>query len=185
MGKNIISDTDKNSSINKRVREDGTSIKEVDSIEFVINKSGDKTFTNCNKSIKSFFRTDPNYGPKSYDKSNKVLPLSQNQNDSDSSPEQRGKCKRSFKTSQGLNQHIRVCKEKQVIDPKVIETTSTSFFPITDVTAGEENIWNADSDVMKNKFDDVYNTVVHWRKSLLLLPSGSTGKCFIAEMRDL
>ena len=178
-------DTDKSSSINKRVREDGTLIKEVDSIEFVINRSGDKTFTNSNKSIESFFRTDPNYGPKSYDKSNKVFPLSQNQNDSDSSPEQCGKCKRSFKTSQGLNQHIRVCKEKQVIDPKVIETTSTAFFPITNVTVDEENIWNADSDVMKNKFDDVYNTVVHWRKSLLLLPSGSTGKCFIAEMKDL
>ena len=38
---------------------------------------------------------------------------------------------------------------------------------------------------MKNKFDDVYNTVVHWRKSLFLLPSGSTGKCFIEEMTRL
>ena len=82
MAKNMISDTDKSSSINKRVREDGTLIKEVDSIEFVINRSGDETFTNSSKSTKSFFRTDPNYGPKSYDKSNKVLPLSQNQNDS-------------------------------------------------------------------------------------------------------
>ena len=45
MAKNIISDTDKSSSINKSVREDGTLIKEVDSIEFVINRSGDKTFT--------------------------------------------------------------------------------------------------------------------------------------------
>ena len=82
MARNIISDTYKSSSINKRVREDGTLVKEVDSIEFVINRSGDKTFTNSSKSAKSFFRTDPNYGPKSYDKSNNVLPLSQNQNDS-------------------------------------------------------------------------------------------------------
>ena len=82
MAKSIISDTDKSCSINKRVREDGTLIKEVDNIEFVINKSRDKTFTNSSKSTKSFFRTDPNYGPKSYDKSNTVLPLSQNQNDS-------------------------------------------------------------------------------------------------------
>ena len=141
--------------------------------------------TNSSKSTKSFFRTDPNYGPKSYDKSNKVLPLSQHQNDSNSSPEQCAKCKRSFKTSRGLNQHKRVCKEKQVIDSKVIETTSTTVFPITNVTVDEENIWNADSDVMKNKFDEVYNKVVHWTKSLFLLPSGSTGKRFIEEMKKL
>ena len=63
---------------------------------------------------------------------------------------------------------------KQVVDPKVIETTSSTVFPITYVTI-DENIWNAGSDVMKNKFD-VYNTVVHWRKSLFLLPSGSSLK---------
>ena len=82
MAENIISDTDKSSSINKRVQEDGTLIKEVDNIEVVINRSGDKTVTNSSKSTKTFFRTDPNYGPKSYDKSNKVLPLYQHQNDS-------------------------------------------------------------------------------------------------------
>ena len=151
----------------------------------MINRSGDKTFRNSSKSTKSFFRADPNYGPKSYDKNNKVLPLSQNQNDSNSPPEQCAKCKRSFKTSRGLNQHTRVCKEKQVVDTKVIGTTSTTFFLITNVTVDEENIWNADSDLMKNKFDNVYNTVVHWRKSLFLLPSGSTGKRFIEEITRL
>ena len=161
MAKNIISDTDKSSSINKRVSEDGTLIKEVHSIEFVINRSGDKTFTNSSKLTKSFFRIDPNYGPKSYDKSSKVFQLSQNQNDSNSPPEQCAKCKRSFNTSKGLNQHTCVCKEKQVINIKVIETTSTTVFPITNVTVDEKNIWNADSDVMKNKFDDVCNTVVY------------------------
>ena len=38
---------------------------------------------------------------------------------------------------------------------------------------------------MKNKFDEVYNKVVHWRKSLFLLPSGSTGKRLIEEMTRL
>ena len=114
-----------------------------------------------------------------------MLPLSQNQYDSNSPPEQCAKCKRSFKTSRGLNQHTRLCKKNQVIDTKVIEATSTTVFPITNVTVDEENIWNADSEVMKNKFDDVYNTVVHCRKSLFLLPSGSTGKRFIEEMTRL
>ena len=57
MAKNITSDTDKSSSINKRVKEDGTLIREVRNIESFINKSGDKTFTNSSKSTKSFFRT--------------------------------------------------------------------------------------------------------------------------------
>ena len=73
-----------------------------------------------------------------------MLPLPQNQNHSNSPPEQCAKCKRSFKTSRGLNQHTRVCTEKQVIDAKVIETTSTTVFPITNATVDEENIWKAD-----------------------------------------
>ena len=61
----IIFNTDKSSTINNRVREDGTLIKDVDNIKVVINRSGDKTSTNSSKSTKSFFITDPNYGPKS------------------------------------------------------------------------------------------------------------------------
>ena len=94
MADNIISSNDKNSSINKKVRGDGTLIKEVDNIEFVIYRKGDKTFTDSSKSTKSFFRADPNYGPKSDDKNNKVLPRSRHQNDSNLSPEQCAKCKR-------------------------------------------------------------------------------------------
>ena len=108
---NIISDTNKSSSINKTVREDGTVIKEVGNTEFVINRSEHKSNTRSCKSTKSFLRTDPNYGPKLYNKRNKVLPLFQNQNDSNSSPKQCAKCKGLFKTSRGLNQHTRACKE--------------------------------------------------------------------------
>ena len=65
---------------------------------------------------------------------------------------------------------------------KTGKRTSTTVIPITNVAIDEENIWNTDSGVIKNKFDDGYDTVVHWRKSLFLLPSGSTGKRFIEEM---
>ena len=132
--KRDIQESSRRWNINQRDRE----------YQFFINRSGDKTFTNSSKSTKSFFRTDPNYGPKSYNKSNKALPLSQHQNDSNSSPEQCAMCKRSFKRLRGLNQHKRVCKERQVIDSKVIETTSTTVFPITNFTVDEENIWNAE-----------------------------------------
>ena len=67
---------------------------------------------------------------------------------------------------------------------KTGKRTSTTVITITNVTVDEENIWNADSGVIKNKFDDVYDTVVHWTKSLFLLPSGSTVKRFIEEMMD-
>ena len=60
--------------------------------------------------------------------------------------------------------------QRKTIDTKVIETTSTTVFPITNVAV---------------KDDDVYNRVVHWRKSLFLLPSGSTGNRFIEEMTRL
>ena len=78
-----------------------------------------------------------------------------------------------------------MCKEKQVTHSKFIETTSATVFPITNFTVDEENIWNVHSDVINNEFDEVYNKVVHWRKSLFLLPSGSTGKRFIEEMTRL
>ena len=106
-------------------------------------------------------------------------------NNSNSSPEQCATCKRSLKASWGLNQHGHVCKEKQVIYAKVVETTSATFFLIKNVTVDKDNIWNADSDVMKNKFNDLYNMVVHWRKPLFLLPSGSSGKRFIEKLTRL
>ena len=114
-----------------------------------------------------------------------MFPLSQHQNYSNSSQEQRTKWKRSFRKSRRLNQHTHICKEKPTIDPKVIEKTSENVFPMTNVTVDKENIWNANNDVLKNKFDDTYNTIVHRRKSLFLLPSGSTGKRFIEEMTRL
>ena len=49
MAESIVSDNDKSSNINKRVRVDGTLIKEVDNTEFVIN---DKTITSSSKSTK-------------------------------------------------------------------------------------------------------------------------------------
>lgn len=62
-----------------------------------------------------------------------MLPLSQHQNDWNSTQEQCAKCKRSFRTSQLLNLDTHLCKEKQAIDPKVIDTKSTNVFPITNV----------------------------------------------------
>ena len=64
---------------------------------------------------------DPTYEPRSYDKSNKILPLSQSQPDqhkeitpdNSSQKSECNKCKRTFKTHRGLqniNDHARKIK---------------------------------------------------------------------------
>ena len=70
-------------------------------------------------------------------------------------------------------------------NPKVIETTCSTVFPITNVTVDEENIWNADDDVMNNKFNDVYNTVGYWRKSLFYYLPDLRADVLLKKLQDL
>ena len=51
--------------------------KKAGNVEVVIDRSEDNTFTNSSIPIKSSLRIDPNYGPKTDSKCNKVLPLPQ------------------------------------------------------------------------------------------------------------
>ena len=68
------------------------------------------------------------------------------------------------------------------MNQNVIETTFTNVFPMTNITVDDENNWNADNGVLKNKFDDAHCTIVHWRKWLFLLSSECMGKSLIEEM---
>ena len=54
MTENIISDTNKSNCISKRVREDRTLIKEVGNIEFIINRSGDKSMPTAVNQLNHF-----------------------------------------------------------------------------------------------------------------------------------
>ena len=72
-----------------------------------------------------------------------------------------------------------------MIDPKVIETTSTTVFSITNVTVNEENVWNFGIDVMRNKFGDVYNTVVQWRKSLFYYLPGLRANVLWKKLQEV
>ena len=64
--------------INSNVREDGNFINDKNRVDFTIsnNQLNDNNINNIGTS-RSFFRMDSSYGPRSCDKSNKVLPLSQ------------------------------------------------------------------------------------------------------------
>ena len=79
MVKNVLFDELKHRIlINNNVREDETLIKDKNKVDFTIgnNQLNSNNINNAGTS-KSFFRMDPTYEPRSYDKSNKVLPLSQ------------------------------------------------------------------------------------------------------------
>ena len=113
-----------------------------------------------------------------------MLPLPQHQNDSGSSKNNTPNVKDDLNITRAKLTHTSF-QRKTSNHRKVIETTSTFVFPITNAIFGVKNIENANNDVLKNKFEDVYHTIGHWRKSLFLLPSGSRDKSFIEEMKRL
>ena len=50
----------------------------------------------------------------------------------------------------------------------------------------EEFYWNiVPGGVYKKKLDEAYNEIVYWRKSIFLVPTGSTAKIFIDEISRL
>ena len=67
--------------INNNVREDGTLVYDKNKVDFTIGKNQPNDSNSNVGTSKSFFRIDSTYGSRSYDTSNKVLPLSQSQQD--------------------------------------------------------------------------------------------------------
>ena len=112
-------------------------------------------------------------------------------------------CKKTFKNNRGLNQHMRKCKNKTteaVLESSnigdalptmaVITETPSSSLPeagttVSDVVLNDvsvENFWLKTVEVISNKVNPIYDTIVHWKKNLFKLPSGHSGKAFITEM---
>ena len=108
--------------INNNLQEDGTLINDKNKVDFAIGNNHLNNNINKVGTSKPVFRMNSTYGPRPCYKSSKVLPLSQSQPD-----QQRrsllmthlkksvcNKCKRTFKTHRGLQQHQRSCKENQI-----------------------------------------------------------------------
>ena len=189
MVKNVLFDELKHRTlINNNVREDETLIKDKNKVDFTIgnNQLNGNNINNAGTS-KSFFRMDPTYEPRSYDKSNKVLPLSQSQPDQnkeitpDNSSQKSvcNKCKRTFKTHRGLQQNQRSCKENQVTQSNLTIISSKSISLNTDTC---DHIWNENITLIESKINSAYNEIVYWKKVLFLLPTGAAGKRFIKEI---
>ena len=173
--------------INNDVREDRTLINNKNEVDFTIgNKQLNDSNINKVGTSKSFFRMDSTYRPRSYDKSNKVLPLSQSQPDQhkevtpdDSSQKSVcNKCKRTFKTHRGLQQHQRSWKGNQVTQSNLTILSSKSISLTADTC---DKIWKENKTFIKSKKDSAYNEIVYWEKVLFLLLTGA-GKGFIKEM---
>ena len=104
-------------------------------------------------------------GPRSYDKSKKVLPLSQSQPDqhkeitSDDSSQKSvcNKCKRTFKTHRGLQQHQRSCKENQVTQSNLTILSSKSISLTTNTCY---NTWNENKTLVESKINSAHNELV-------------------------
>ena len=102
--------------INNNVREDRALINDKNKVDLTISNN---QLNNNNSNVgtsRSFFRMNSTYRPRSYDRSSKVLPLSQGQPDQDKkitpddTPQKSvcNKCKRTFKRHQGLQQHQKI-----------------------------------------------------------------------------
>ena len=97
-------------------------IKPLNKVDFTIGNNQPNNH-NINNVGTSFFRMDQTYKPRSYDKSNKVLTLSQSQHkeitpDNSSKRSVCNKCKRTFKTHRGfhnINDHARKIKSLKQI----------------------------------------------------------------------
>ena len=89
------------------------------------------------------------------------------------------KCKRTFKTHRGLQQHQRSCKENQVTrglqqhqrsrkENQVTQSNLTilSSKSISVTTDTCDNIWNVNITLIKSRIDSAYSEIVYWKKSV-------------------
>ena len=106
---------------------------------------------------------------RSYDQSNKVLSLSQSQPDQhkEITPEESSqklvshKCKRTFETHRGLQQHRRSCKEYLVTESNLTILSSKSISLTTDTC---DNIWNENKRFIEGEINSAYNEIVCWKR---------------------
>ena len=129
---------------------------------------------------------DPTYEPRSYDKSNKILPLSQSQPDQhkEITPDNTSqksvcnKCKRTLKHIEdcnNINDHVRKIKSLN----QTWQHYLRNLFLSTQIRC--HNIWNENITLIESKIDSAYNELVYWKKVLFLLSTGAAGKGFIEE----
>ena len=82
------------------------------------------------------------------------------------------RCQRKFKTCRGTLQHMQFFKENHAIDQGERTGTIIGTEPDNEMKYREQ-------------IENVYNELVHWKRSLFGLPKRTPGKAFISEVTKL
>ena len=110
-----------------------------------------------------------------------------------------GSCLRWFRTVRGLNQHQRSCLKLSIvtqistedlpISSLISSTISDKNYNFINDPSGTENLiykWGLYSNaIFENNLIAAYEKIVYWRKNLFMLPTGKSGKEYIAETTRL
>ena len=141
----------------------------------------------------SFFRADPEYGPREYDTTDKIVPLSQ-------TPSQEYSCElcaRKFSTRSGRTNHQNKCKMKEVTSTVKNDTsTVTSTVPTgpsattkpatenTEIPAVPHPVTNQQQqgESFEGTVNRAYEQMTRWSRNIFQLPKGKIGKEFVREM---
>ena len=109
-------------------------------------------------------------------------------------------CKRILRSQGGLKLHLKKCKKQAFDEPSATQTKVTSGDPVAiqnaevDTVYRDErpkedlrvHVWGA---LTLEELDQIsqalYNEIIGWRKNLFMIPSGSSGKKYVAETTRL
>ena len=107
-------------------------------------------------------------------------------------------CQRAFKTNRGLLQHLSFCRKRNrenKINSNTAINDSNNKAAANDESDSHDSNGNRDyetyfwNDVRETVFEkdlsDAYEKIVHWKRSLFMIPSGAVGKKYIEEITRL
>ena len=93
-------------------------------------------------------------------------------------------CDKICKSYRGLLQHLRACKKNNTDNEKKARTTKEDTYD--EAPAQNDFKWGDVSGIeFTKKVDMIYEQIVHWKRNLFLLPSGSAGKRYLDEVSRL
>ena len=109
-------------------------------------------------------------------------------------------CARTFRTNRGLPQNLNFCRRRNITsngnqtitisndnNDNTSNSNNSNDNDIPDKIEGQEKFyWNlVAGSTFEKDLNNAYENIVHWKKSLFMLPSGVTGKRYVEEVTRL
>ena len=111
--------------------------------------------------------------------------------DAESDSNQCSLCNRCFRSSRGLNQHLRCCQNRHKSDTtNNLQAQGSNSDISADINLAKNDAtpvivkykWGVyNNNEFEHNVNVGYNKILHWRKNIFLLPTGQAGKRFIEE----